>query len=1150
MYTVECDGHLIHDQKSPEKEMHLVKPTLKLQENAAGSFEFTMVPTHPEYDTVVKMISIIVVRRDGNTIWTGRPLSEHTDFYGNKQIVCEGALAFLNDTIQDPQEYVNKNVKYIFRAIIEAHNAKVEQKRQFSFGSITVQDFDDDYFYETNYNSTWTTIKEQFIDRLEGHVSIHYNGSDTTPYIDYSEDYNTTSQEINFGENLLDFSKDYDMSNLFTVIFPKGQEITQNTTGTDAGDDRNPQTSNKTSYVNGVTVSYTVITSDIRVTAKVTNITVDNTVKYQGEYNFKVVLGDNTIVSRDATYTSTTVNGEPVRNYQQAKACVEAGITEANQKITNDTAKNTYMRDKEAKSDNLVINVFGKSTTIKINIPVKDYASEYLTGKPKREYTTIASVNNGSVYLENTTAINTYGRIEREIEFNDVDIPKKLKELGQRYLQSTQFDDMSLTVSAIDLHYLNPSIQFLDFLDQVRCISSVHGMDKVFPITELDIPLDSPDQVTYTLGKNNSATMSSKTVANSSNFQNALQNIPSFTNSLEAAKNEISATLNRRTNGYVSLVQENDISQALIISDTPDWQTSTKLWKWDINGLGYSDTRVEDVNYDGPSAVADGRWYKMGITMDGTIVADVIKTGILEDGMGRNYWNLSTGEFRLQPGAVYLDNDYSVADLQEDVADISDAANLADDKATAAATAAAGAALSAGNANAGVADLGVKFNFVDGKEYGVANLLNGSYSPKILENSSSSSDTWSNGNWLPTGGGNGDRKLLDCNKDTLGVNSPNDWLVKCIQLQGCTNRKETGVAQLGVPVGYGTVYTLSCYVLGTGTIHMAAGTEYIKNNQMIAGAIGTWKPISNQTDWKRYSLVFTTMDENTTTYSSIRAGVVNGKIDVYFGNTDSYSTHKLIIAGMKLEKGNTPTDWCPSVDDINKEAQEYTREFVEENVPKETKAQIEAYDQGLKGETVLKKLTDGFKYSALYFEKISRTDPYPSLLINADYIRTGMLDASIIRTGWIRDTAGNNQWNLTTGRFETTNMKASDIRADGIFTCGNKNSLAVQLQDGVLHGYASGKYVGSIEVVGGSQDYYTRENYDGLTLRGKGIISIRSPRLAVRAANDNGVGYYGITKRYEFKVVESIRDIGNGAIEWYTTYHGFDIINGIVTAAW
>ena len=82
----------------------------------------------------------------------------------------------------------------------------------------------------------------------------------------------------------------------------------------------------------------------------------------------------------------------------------------------------------------------------------------------------------------------------------------------------------------------------------------------------------------------------------------------------------------------------------ILIMNTDDIQTATKLWRWNLGGLGYSST-----GYNGQ--------YGTAITMDGAIVADyittgtlnagLIKTGIIEDEQHTNYWNMNTGEFRL-----------------------------------------------------------------------------------------------------------------------------------------------------------------------------------------------------------------------------------------------------------------------------------------------------------------------------------------------------------------------------------------------------------------------------------------------------------------------------------------------------------------------
>ena len=98
--------------------------------------------------------------------------------------------------------------------------------------------------------------------------------------------------------------------------------------------------------------------------------------------------------------------------------------------------------------------------------------------------------------------------------------------------------------------------------------------------------------------------------------------------------------------GYiVTRYDANGYPYELLIMDTPDIDTATKVWRWNASGLGYSST-----GYNGT--------YGLAITANGAIVADFITTGtldanliragVLQDAAQRNYWNLTTGEFSLQ----------------------------------------------------------------------------------------------------------------------------------------------------------------------------------------------------------------------------------------------------------------------------------------------------------------------------------------------------------------------------------------------------------------------------------------------------------------------------------------------------------------------
>lgn len=93
--------------------------------------------------------------------------------------------------------------------------------------------------------------------------------------------------------------------------------------------------------------------------------------------------------------------------------------------------------------------------------------------------------------------------------------------------------------------------------------------------------------------------------------------------------------------GYVVAVKDyNGNWTEILIMDTPDIATATKVWRWNGGGLGYSTN-----GYNGP--------YTTAITQDGSIVADfitsgvltanIITAGILQSANGKTSINLETG---------------------------------------------------------------------------------------------------------------------------------------------------------------------------------------------------------------------------------------------------------------------------------------------------------------------------------------------------------------------------------------------------------------------------------------------------------------------------------------------------------------------------
>ncbi|WP_455078537.1 phage tail spike protein [Peptostreptococcus stomatis] len=230
------------------------------------------------------------------------------------------------------------------------------------------------------------------------------------------------------------------------------------------------------------------------------------------------------------------------------------------------------------------------------------------------ERLTIKSVNNGVDYVTSQSAIDTYGWIFKTVTWDDVHKPLILKHKGEEYLKSIQFENVVIKVRAIDLHMVDVNIEQIELLDQVRVISKPNGLDKIFPVSELTIDMTNPQANSITLGNNSIQAMSGSAVSSNTEILKKIEDIPNPTKAMQEAVENATKLLNNALNGHV--VKRKD---ELLIMDTADIETATKVWRWNLNGLAYSNT-----GYKGP--------YEMAMTMDGSIVANRITTGVLKGG--------------------------------------------------------------------------------------------------------------------------------------------------------------------------------------------------------------------------------------------------------------------------------------------------------------------------------------------------------------------------------------------------------------------------------------------------------------------------------------------------------------------------------------
>lgn len=217
MYKVYSDSYLIHSDTIDTLKINNAK--VELETNKTGAFEFTIYSDHPYYEMIKKLKSIITIYQDGYLLFRGRVLNEDIGFYDERQVVCEGQLAFLLDSIQKPLNY-SGTLEGFLEALILAHNSQVDEIHHFTLGNVTVGQIEGFTRVIEEHINTWEVI-DKLIQDFGGYIQVRNEGG--INYIDYLADFSLLSpQKIEFAKNLLDMKRIRKGEDITTVLIPLG----------------------------------------------------------------------------------------------------------------------------------------------------------------------------------------------------------------------------------------------------------------------------------------------------------------------------------------------------------------------------------------------------------------------------------------------------------------------------------------------------------------------------------------------------------------------------------------------------------------------------------------------------------------------------------------------------------------------------------------------------------------------------------------------------------------------------------------------------------------------------------------------------------------------------------------------------------------
>ena len=165
--------------------------------------------------------------------------------------------------------------------------------------------------------------------------------------------------------------------------------------------------------------------------------------------------------------------------------------------------------------------------------------------------------------------------------------------------------------------------------------------------------------ISITLGSAKANLINNVTSAESA-AQEAVQKVDRFPALMNSAIKNATSLITGQSGGYVVIHTDSDNGQPyeILILDAPSIDAAVNVWRWNVGGLGFSKN-----GYNGPyetAITADGQIVADFIT-SGTLVANIIKAGVLQSQDGSSYWDLESGEVVLRA--------YATSDSVEQVGD-------------------------------------------------------------------------------------------------------------------------------------------------------------------------------------------------------------------------------------------------------------------------------------------------------------------------------------------------------------------------------------------------------------------------------------------------------------------------------------------------
>ena len=748
---------------------------------------------------------------------------------------------------------------------------------------------------------------------------------------------------------------------------------------------------------------------------------------------------------------------------------------------------------------------------------------------------TFGDINGGKDYVEDAEATEIWGHPDGEggilpavasyVNEQCEDAAQLLQETKD-YLKQVKEPKVTYAASVIDLYAFGRSWEGVGVGDDVAIIDkgfSEEGVRLHGRVSQIERDLLTGDAtVTFGTLTDTMADMwqSVSNALKGNSQQNALYDAAAGTSVSWLI--QLQQSLNAQFNA-VGTYRVETFELGTIYSNVPvdslnglPLRSTSGMWAVNLNGMGLrlASGLTSDGQWDWKTFLTGGM-----VTADlinaGTMRADRVRAGLLTDEKGKNFWDLTTGEFSLSATAtVGGDTVQSIADTAASgaqqnavkAAEEADAKRLEEAKKY--------AAEQASSAGTDAKDQAKKYVDALDEALGQKSIFdrltnNGETQGVYLKDGK----VYINATYMDTG-------VLNANLLKAGIitdkEGKNFWDLTTgefsLSADASVGDGDVGSSVVAVDVQYGNS-TSSSTVPTTWTTY------------------ANWK--QGQYLWTRLKL---TLADGNTEYTTAHRMADNDGIGVsqvceqYYLSTSStaqtggnwYYYQPTWVSGRYY--------WTRSEITWSDGTKTYTTPVLARALTSGNQS-TDDLDEDLDQREVFNRLTNNGQTQGIYLSG-------GLLYINASYIETGI----------ISDRLGRNTWNLSTGKLTTNYMTANNISANGTFECGSASNLLC-LINGEIRGLENGTQIGCIDF---SAHSYNIDNpsikYRGIQMTAEGTVRISSPQISTAASsNESTTTTICHTGNHRLHYVREIHDNGNGTVGWTNSWRSINFINGLCT---